>query len=134
MKHRNGNFQIGKIGQIALTTLYSLAVMLALTLILSALSLLGQNPLSTLGIMTIVIIAGSGAICGVSLSRVFKENGIQMTVLSSLFLSLIILAVGLILGGGKISLKLPLNILIYLLCSIISAYLARPKGRKRRFS
>ena len=134
MKHRNENFKIGKIGQIALTTLYSLAVMLVLTLILSALSLLGKNPLSTLGVMTIVIIAGSGAICGVSLSWVFKKDGMQMTALSSLLLSLIILAVGLILGGGKISLKLPLNILIYVLCSIISAYLARPRGKKRRFS
>ena len=134
MKHRNENFKIGKIGQIALTALYSLAVMLVLTLILSALSLLGTNPLSTLGIMTIVIIAGSAAICGVSLSWVFKEDGTQMTVLSSLLLSLIILAVGLILGGGKISLKLPLNILIYVLCSTISAYLTRPKGKKRRFT
>lgn len=134
MKHRNGNLKIGKIGQIALGTLYSLTVMLVLTLAASALSLFGKNPISALGIMTIVTIAASGVITGVSLSRVFKESGTQMTALSSLLLSLIILAVGLILGGGKISLKLPLNVIIYLLSSIISAYLARPREKRRRFS
>ena len=134
MKHRNGNLKIGKIGQIALGTLYSLTVMLVLTLAASALSLFGKNPISALGIMTIVTIAASGVITGVSLSRVFKESGTQMTALSSLLLSLIILAVGLILGGGKTSLKLPLNVIIYLLCSIISAYLARPREKRRRFS
>ena len=134
MKHRNGNFKIGLPGQIALGALYSLAVTVVMALAVSALSLLGKNPISTVGIMTIVIIVLSGVVSGVSLSRFFKENGLKMTALSSLLLSVIVLMLGLIVGGGKINLKLPLNIIIFLLCALLSAYLARPRAKRRRLS
>ena len=134
MKHRNGNFKIGKMGQITLSTLYSLAVTVVVALAVSALSLLGKNPIASIGIMTIVIIVLSGVVSGVSISRVFKEGGVKMTVLSSLLLSAAALALGLIVCSGKINLKLPLNILIFVLCSIVSAYLARPRWKRRRLS
>ena len=134
MKHRNEKFKIGRMGQIALSALYSLVVMLVLTLITAGLSLLLlKDPISSIGVMSIIIIILGAVISGVTLTRIFSDYGMQTAIFSSLLLSLLALIIGLIMGGGGVNLKLPLNVLIYVLCSILTAYLARPRAKRRKF-
>ena len=134
MKHRNEKFKIGRMGQIALSALYSLVVMLVLTLITAGLSLLLlKDPISSIGVMSIIIIILGAVISGVTLTRIFSDYGMQTAIFSSLLLSLLALIIGLIMGGGGVNLKLSLNVLIYVLCSILTAYLARPRAKRRKF-
>ena len=133
MKRRNGTFKIGKITQLSLSVLYSLAVLMILIFTVSLISLTSKNPISLVDAMSIVIIVVGGIICGITLTRIFKEFSIQTVIISSLLLCLIILTIGIIIGGGKVNLKLPLNTLIYILCATLSAYLTRPRNKRHKF-
>ncbi len=132
MKRRNRNLQMSKTGKIALGVLYSLAVMLIISIIVSTLLLTGENPISATGISSIIVIVTSAIISGVTLIRVFGNSDIGAPVLSFLLSALVILITGLI-RAGQINFKLLLNIFIYILTGIISAYIARPRENRRKF-
>ena len=133
MKHRKGSLKIGKMGQILLGALYSLTVIIALAALISALLLMSENPLSLTGAASIAVVVIGGVITGITLTRVLGSYGVWLSLFSSLLLSACTMIAVLISDGGELNLKLPLNAIIYVSSSVLSAYLARPRAKRRRF-
>lgn len=112
--------------------LFALAsFLISLTVFSIILSLL-KNPISLLGIFGIAAYLSSGAISGFVNSKLKGEGGILFAILSSLIVSGVFLAIGIIASGGKSAPALLMNVLCYLLVSALFAKLASLKKKKFR--
>lgn len=85
------------------------------------------NPTKSIGAVAFLVLVLSGAVSGFFTSRYKGEGGVLPSFLASLVFAIIFLIVGVILSSGELPAILPINLLVYLLASLFSAFL----GRKR---
>ena len=107
-------------------------LLLALTMLCSLIAFYTKNPTSLVGILSIAVMLATGAISGFCMSRLKGDGGVLISALCSLLFILILLMIGLIIGGGHISLGSIINYLCYLAVSVLFAFFGRRKGRRHR--
>ena len=93
-----------------------------------------ENPTAKLGMTALVAFLIGGAISSFSTAKYKGEGGFAPAILSSLFLTLVLLLAGLIMTEGKLPLITVINLLCYLAVSALFALLAvkRPATYRRR--
>lgn len=129
-KHKRKEFGLTTL--MLLGAAFSLAVILVVSFILSIISSMTKDPTSLIGASALISLIISGAISGFVTSKVNGEGGVLISTLSSVITAFTILAIGLIWKGGAIKLNVPLNLLVFIAASVISALLAKKTNRKKR--
>lgn len=111
--------------------LFSTAIFFLLALAASFVLNKVKNPLGASGIASIIILLMSGAISGFAISKYSGKKSVLPSVFCAVIFALLLLCTGLIISGGKIATVTVINLLIYILFSLIFALLAS-KEKKRR--
>lgn len=93
-----------------------------------------ENPTAKLGMVSLIAFLTGGAVCAFSTAKYKGEGGFAPAMLSSLFLTLVLLLAGLIMTRGSLPLITIINLLCYLGVSALAAIIAvrRPSGHRRR--
>lgn len=135
MKRRKRK-EFGLTALMLLGAAFALAVIIAVSFILSVISSMTKNPTSLVGAFSLLSLILSGAISGFVTSKVNGEGGVIVAVLSSVISAFTVLAIGLIWKGGAIKLSVPLNLLVFIAVSVIASLLGKkqPKRKKHRYS
>ena len=107
-------------------------LLIILTMISAFIVFYTKNPTSLIGLISIAVMLLTGAISGFSISKLKGEGGILISCLSSLLFILILLMIGLIAGGGHISLGNIINYLCYMAVSLLFSFFGRKKEKKYR--
>ena len=128
--------KIGNISPLALLiggALFEGAVYLISSFALALFSYNMNDPVGVAGLMSMIALVLSGSIGGALISRLREDGGIGIAALATLLLSLIFLLVGIIRGGGSVSLSSLLSYLLMIGAAALSAFFLRPRsGHKRR--
>ena len=104
---------------------------LLLSFLFSLIAYSMQNPEAVLAVFATVSLMASAAVSGFITAKCDKKRGIFYAVLSSLFASLILIFIGLIIKGGEMSIFSTLNYAIATVISVLSAAIGK-RQRKRR--
>ena len=111
-----------------------LIVFLVLSLIVSLILFIGNNPTGNIGLISLAVFLFSGILSSFINSKLFKNSFYPL--LSSALSVALFFAIA-ILMGGKISLKIVLNLVCFLLTSLLGAFLGgikkETKHKKRRY-
>ena len=119
-------------GSFILYVLISLLVIIVFSLITAIVANASENPTAQIGIYSLVALLGSGALCGATISRAKGEGGILTVLLVSLAVSLFMLIVALIAGGGRLTPGSLMNYGCYVGVSTLFAYFGKMKSGRRR--
>ena len=92
----------------------------------------GKDPTQGVGVASLITLILSAALSGIIISRISCEGGVKIAGLSALATVFIMLIIGVILNSGKASPGAFINYGCYVGISLLSAYLGRKRGRKRR--
>jgi hypothetical protein len=90
-----------------------------------------ENPSGNIGLATLMLFPVCGSITGLASTFYKGKNAIKECLISSGAVSFLLVAIGLIVSKGKISVSILINIAIFTLSSIVVAYISRPKRRRR---
>ena len=133
-KHKRNEFGLTTL--MLLGAAFAIAVLVAISFILSVISSMTKNPTALIGAFSLIALILSGAISGFVTSKVNGDGGMLVAILSSVISAFTILAIGLIWKGGAIKLSVPLNLLVFIAVSVIASLLGKkqPKRKKRRYS
>ena len=113
-------------------TLGSIILFFVISFVFSLISLLLNDPLGIVGIISIMALILCSIVSSFVISRIGGAGGAFTAILSALLFSLIMLLLGLALSGGKMHFGCIVNYLIYMAVSSVSAYFARPRARIKR--
>lgn len=115
---------------------FSLGLILAVSLILAAVSLLTDDPTSMTGALSLVALLAAGAISGFVTSRVNGGGGVLVGVLSTVITAAVMLIISLVADGGRVNLGVLVNVGAYVALSVIAAVLGKKRvgKRKRRYA
>ena len=115
---------------------FSLGLILAVSLILAAISLLTDDPTSMTGALSLVALLAAGAISGFVTSRVNGGGGVLVGVLSTVITAAVMLIISLVADGGRVNLGVLVNVGAYVAISVIAAVLGKKRvgKRKRRYA
>lgn len=115
---------------------FSLGLILAVSLILAAVSLLTDDPTSMTGALSLVSLLAAGAISGFVTSRVNGGGGVLVGVLSTVITAAVMLIISLVADGGRVNLGVLVNVGAYVAISVIAAVLGKKRvgKRKRRYA
>jgi putative membrane protein (TIGR04086 family) len=115
---------------------FSLGLILAVSLILAAVSLLTDDPTSMTGALSLVALLAAGAISGFVTSRVNGGGGVLVGVLSTVITAAVMLIISLVADGGRVNLGVLVNVGAYVAISVIAAVLGKKRvgKRKRRYA
>ena len=91
-----------------------------------------KNPIDLLGGFALGALILSAVIASVIVSKRYKDSGFGTPLFSSLISSAVILATGLIGGGGKLTLGILMNVLCYVLVFLAFSKLCTRKPGRRR--
>ena len=93
-----------------------------------------ENPTARLGMTSLAAFLIGGAISAFATAKYKGEGGFAPALLSSLFLTLALFLVGLIMSGGSLPLITVINLICYLGVSALFALLAirKPTNHRRR--
>ena len=103
----------------------SVATLLLVSLICAMITYLTSDPLSVLGTMTLVSILLSAAISGIIQTRMFGTEGVKIATLTSLFIALVMMLIGLISNHGTLPTSGVMNYICYLLTAIFFSVVGR---------
>ena len=118
--------------QALLGALAAILCFLAVSFIFALISSFTENPTSLTGIFSLLSLLTSGAIFGLTASRIIG-NGAQRLISISLGISVaVMLLVGVILKGGAIAPSALLNYLAYLGVGVIFAFLGKRRNKKKK--
>ena len=133
-KHKRNEFGLTTL--MLLGTAFAIAVLVAVSFILSVISSMTKNPTALIGAFSLIALILSGAISGFVTSKVNGDGGMLVAILSSVISAFTILAIGLIWKGGAIKLSVPLNLLVFIAVSVIASLLGKkqPKRKKQRYA
>ena len=114
---------------------FALALILFLSFVMAIISSLTKDPTALTGALSLGTILLSGAIAGFVTSRVNRAGGTLVGTLSAIITAAVILIVGLISGGGRVSAGMLINVPAYISISVLSSVLGkkRTKRRKKRY-
>ena len=118
-------------GALLIGTLLCALIFIATILIFSFLLSLFENPVSLVSPSALLSYLISGAFSAFINAKRKGEGGTLSAILSSLLASALFFFVGLICSRGKIELSVLMNILCYILVSILFARLAGIKKKRR---
>jgi len=110
--------------------LFSVVLLLALSLAFAFIAGFTKDPASMSGIFSTLSLLITGAICGFSVSKYKGEGGTLAAALSSLLFVLVLILAALIINGGRLA---PATLINYL-CHIAVAVLFSFAGRQRKKS
>lgn len=115
---------------------FSLGMILAVSLILAAVSLLTDDPTSMTGALSLVALLAAGAISGFVTSRVNGGGGVLVGVLSTVITAAVMLIISLVADGGRVNLGVLVNVGAYVAISVIASVLGKKRvgKRKRRYA
>lgn len=108
----------------------SFAFILILSVIFSSISLKFKNPIRFSDILSVVSIISGGLSGGIVSSIINKNNPILASLISSFFVSLLILIVGLL--GKPFNATMLINPLILISCSLSMSLLMKSKGKNQK--
>jgi putative membrane protein (TIGR04086 family) len=131
-KHKSQRRERSGAKAILFGTLMSLGLLFAVSAAASFVLLKLEDPISFLGAGSLASLLISGAISAFITAKYKGEGGFLSSLFSSLIFSLVIFSAALIIGKGKLGIGLLMNILCYLLISVLSAKLATRKAKRRR--
>ena len=127
----------GQTGAFFLKVLFCVAVPIVFALLGAAVCYLTDNPTSHLPVASLVAFLCAGAISAFFLARRDGETPAPICMLPLLAFAAILLLTALVISGGKLPLRVPTNLLCYLLVGFLFAFLGKLKKKKsgkRRFS
>ena len=122
-----------KLNPLWFSLIVSLISLMILCFICAFILMRSENPSENLGIGTIMLFPICGSVCGLAGSLYKGENATKESLMASSICSLLLIVLGLILSGGRLSPSVLINSLVFILSSVIIAYLSRPKQRRRRY-
>ena len=131
-KHKSQRRERSGAKAILFGTLMSLGLLFAVSAAASFVLLRLEDPISFIGVGSLASLLISGAISAFITAKYKGEGGFLSSLFSSLIFSLVIFSAALIIGKGKLGIGLLMNILCYLLISVLSAKLATRKAKRRR--
>ena len=111
--------------------IFSVVLFLATSLIGAVILSRIENPTAHTGLCGMIALFVTAAASGFATSRYKGEGGMLPAVLSSLFVVLVMLMIGLIRGGGGLPLVSVINLGAFMVISTLFAALGRKKERKR---
>ena len=91
-----------------------------------------ENPTGNIGTVALVCFMLTAALSGVTISKYKGEGGIFPSVLSSLFFTLVLLIIGLIMTKGHLPIIAIINLCLFILITVIFAYLGRKRATRRK--
>ncbi len=112
--------------------IFSVVLFLATSLIGAVILSRVENPTAHTGLCGMIALFVTAAASGFATSRYKGDGGMLPAVLSALFVSLIMLMIGLVRGNGGLPLLSVTNLGAFMLISTIFAALGRKRERKRR--
>ena len=115
-----------------LRQVFSITTLLVLSILFAFILSMLKNPLGSMKIASLFALLASGAVSGIAISRKKGESGVKCALISAVIFSFIILALSLIMTGGKIGGFHFMNALCYVLISAFCALLFGHKNKKRR--
>lgn len=121
-----------KINPLLFSAIISLACILILALVSSAVLLKCENPSGSVGLATVLIFPLAAAITSVATTFYKGEGALRECLISSLIISGIIISLGLIFSGGSFPFSALLNCATFMLSSTVISIFARPKTKRRR--
>ena len=115
---------------------FSLGLILAVSLILAAVSLLTDDPTSMTGALSLAALLVAGAISGFVTSRVNGGGGVLVGVLATVIAAAVMLIISLVADGGRVNLGVLVNVGAYVAISVIASVLGKKRvgKRKRRYA
>ena len=131
-KHKSQRRERSGAKAILFGTLMSLGLLFAVSAAASFVLLKLEDPISFLGAGSLASLLISGAISAFITAKYKGEGGFLSSLFSSLIFSLVIFSAALIIGKGKLGIGLLMNILCYLLISVLFAKLATRKAKRKR--
>ena len=128
-RHRLGE-SLGR--EVLRGVIISLLTLILLTMLGGFIVYMQDDPLSAMGIVSLIVLPVSGAVSGYLISRLAGEKKMTVALLSALAVCFIMLAVGMILTGGGITWQVPLNYACYVGAFLLAARLGKRERRRRR--
>ena len=124
--------QLSPARAIFLRQIFSAATLFVLSIIFAVILSVMKNPIGSLKVTSLVALLASGAVSGIAIARRKGDGGVRCAIISAVIFALIIIAVSLIITGGKIGGLQFMNSLCYILVSALFALLPGRKKEKRR--
>ena len=131
MKRKHGE-NIGSMKLLLLGALGSGILLAIVSFILALICMRMENSSGAANIMPLVALLITGAVSGFVISKIKGEGGVLTGVLSSLFFVLTLLIAALIITGGNVSAKCPLNYICYMGIASLFAFFGKKKNKRRR--
>ena len=117
---------------IIISVFASLLSFFIMALLFSLLLLSFENPLSFVGISSLISLLVSGAVCPIAAKRAKGGECFLTTLFASLTVSAVIFALSMIFSGGKFTLSSLMNVICYLSVALfVAKLLSRKKGIRR---
>ena len=105
-------------------------VLLTVSLIGALAASLTESPVSYVGIAAFVSLIVSAAVCGVLSAKMMKGE-IKIPIFSALFITLVLMIIGLIVNRGAVPKSAAMNYVCYLAVFSFVSLLSRGLGKKR---
>ena len=121
----------GRLVSILMGAGLSLLVLIIVSLIVSAVVYMMDDPLAVIDIGSLIALLISGLISSFIISRRTREGKMLITILSSLLLVILMLIVCAIIGMGTVNPRVVLNYVCYMGVTLIGGWLGA-KGKRRR--
>lgn len=123
----------GKLATFMRGIIVSTAILISASFVMAAVASMSGDPTRVLGICALAALGLSAAVSGVAVCRMSGEEGLKISALCALMITLIMMLAGLITNGGKPPVSGIMNYVCYISIYIFAAALGRKrKGPKRK--
>lgn len=130
--YKKGN--MSALSKLLLGTLMSLASVLLFSVIFGAAAMLFRDVTGRIPLFALLTVIFSSFAAGVAVSRLIADGSLPLSLLIALMSALIMMLIGIIAGGGSVSVSVFLNLLIFMGVFGLSAYLFKKReGRMKKF-
>lgn len=130
-RHRGIKSKSTPLGAMIFGIVFSFLSLIALSLVASAILMMGKNPTGNLSLASFAVFLIAGAVSGFIISKHKGDGSIGIAIIASLIFIGIMLAVALITAKGKVSGAVFMNSLCYMLISSFTAFLGRKREKRR---
>ena len=112
-------------------TAASILSVVLVSFVFALISSMTKNPTALTGIFSLVSLLFAGALSGFVISKVIRDGGSLIAVLSAVIAALLMSVIGLIVKGGAVPISVFLNYLAYLGTAALASFLATKTIKKR---
>lgn len=112
-------------------TAASILSVVLVSFVFALISSMTKNPTALTGIFSLVSLLFAGALSGFVISKVIRDGGSLIAVLSAVIAALLMSVIGLIVKGGIVPISVFLNYLAYLGTAALASFLATKTVKKR---